>query len=264
MNRLGLIISPLCLSRKQTDIVANKKNSDERLIVVARRPGQRRKLIVAAALVLLLIAMLFYYIGFVASLRIQGEAREQNLILQQQLAELKLSYSESRREAAQAQVALRIDKKATEQVRQLILELEQQLSEQKEEITFYKGLMAPSEKEKGLGIRSWELEYSGDGRYEYRLTVQQLAAVHRLVKGYVSINVVGMQNGEQQVHSLRNLSQQVKDEKIKLRFKYFQMLSGEFNLPAGFKAQRVDIVAHSSGKKPQIVERSFDWLVQEN
>lgn len=244
--------------------MANKKNSDERMIVVAHRPGQRRKLIVAVALVALAIAMLFYYLGFVASLRIQGEAREQNLIFQQDLAELKESYAESRREAAQAQVASRIDRKATEQVRQLILELEQQLAEQKEEITFYKGLMAPSEKERGLGIRSWELEYSGDGRYEYRLTVQQLATVHRLLKGYVSINVLGLRNGEQQVHSLRDLSQQVKDEKIKLRFKYFQVLSGEFDLPAGFEAQRVDIVAHSSGKKPQSIERSFDWLVQEN
>lgn len=236
------------------------KDAEEQLVVITRSPRRRRRLMIVVAFILLILASLSYYIGFSSAMQIQGDAREAKFRLKSELDELQGAFEQIRREAAQAKVAADIDRQATEKVRLLVRDLEQQIAMQKEEIAFYKGLMAPSEKEQGLSIRAWMKERTGKGRrYEFSLVVQQLAVVHKLLKGHMRVNVVGLQDGEQKIFALRDLSQQVTEEKIKLRFKYFQTIEGEIELPEGFEAQRVDVIAQSAGNKSAFVERSFDW-----
>ncbi len=242
-----------------------KGSSEERLVVVAHNPRKQRLIVLISIFLLLSVGQLFYYLGYQSAHNIQADARIERDQLQESLHKLEQVQEKLQRETAQAKVSSQIDRQANEQVRQLVVELEQQIADQKEEIAFYKGLMAPGEKEKGLSIRGLNLDraINGDGQVHFRLIVQQLARVHRLVKGAVSINIIGMHNAKQKTFALRDLSQQFKDEKIKLRFKYFQAIDGDLVLPEGFEAQSVEVVAQSFGKKPARVERSFDWIVQE-
>jgi len=50
-----------------------------------------------------------------------------------------------------------------------------------------------------------------------------------------------------------------KAEAIKFRFRYFQNIIGELQLPEGFVPREVMVVAQSSGLNAQRLEKTFDW-----
>ena len=85
-----------------------------------------------------------------------------------------------------------------------------------------------------------------------------------MLKGFVKVNIVGNLDKELKHMPLWSVSQQIDKEKIKLRFKYFQEIEGELELPSGFQPQRVEVIAHASGKKPTQVEKTYEWKVGES
>jgi hypothetical protein len=122
--------------------------------------------------------------------------------------------------------------------------------------------MAPTKEERGLGIRSMDLLATKNTRkFAFKLVLQQLAVEHRLVRGDVQINVVGRQEGAEKTLPLSALSEQVANELIKFKFKYFQNIQADLLLPEGFEPQRIDVVVKSKGKKS--LEKKFAWLTQE-
>ena len=122
--------------------------------------------------------------------------------------------------------------------------------------------MAPTERERGLSIRSWEVYPTGDPRrFQFKLVVQQLAVKHALLKGGVTVQLVGKQNGVEQIFPLNILSEQIETMPARLRFKYFQYVDGELQLPEGFSVERVDIVAKATAPKAAQIEKHYSWVV---
>lgn len=236
----------------------------EQLVVVKRSPRKRKIVVAASALAGLLLLCLTYYIGFSAALATVEDARIERDKLQQTLQQLNSEFAETRLQLVRAERGADIDRQATENIRQLVRDLEQQIYDQKEEIAFYKGLMSPGEREQGLSIRGWTLKQDSDaGQLQYELVVQQLAVSHRLLKGYVTVTLLGTQDGKPASLQLAQVAEDLADTKIKLRFKYFQSIAGKLKLPENFQPQKVEVVAQSIGTKPATVERSYDWVVQE-
>ena len=50
-----------------------------------------------------------------------------------------------------------------------------------------------------------------------------------------------------------------KTDAVKFRFRYFQNINGEMILPEGFQPREVMVVAQSSGRNAQRLEKTFDW-----
>ena len=91
---------------------------------------------------------------------------------------------------------------------------------------------------------------------------------HQLLKGYLEFTIVGRQIDEdsqpkKQTVPLRDISKDVSVVRIPLRFKYFQRLEGELELPAKFEPELIEIKAVSTSKGSAVVEKKFSWLVQE-
>ncbi len=241
-----------------------KKGSREERVIVLRYDPRRRNFIATLLLVLL---SLILACAFLAGRHIATEERtkalnerdrfeerlvnrEQALVLlQQQLANLKLGTE--------------IDKAATEQVRYELNSLRNSIANLEEEITFYRGLMDPDAEKKGLDVRSFVVfRRRLDGPFEFKLIVQQLGPNHPLIKGHVSLDIVGQLNGKPKVWPVSKLSKQYTADRIKLRFRYFQNISGELILPDGFVPQQVRVVATAQTNKQQPVEKSFDWIIE--
>lgn len=159
----------------------------------------------------------------------------------------------------------RIDREATEQVREGVVSSEAKIASLQQELAFYRGLMAPTATEQGLGIRSLSLyEGSGEAVYRYQLIIQQLALKHRLLQGEVRMSLRGLQGGDEKVLSLGELSLKGGAATRAFRFRYFERLDGQFILPEGFQPLSVDVVAKTREKRPRQVEKRFDWqLVEE-
>lgn len=234
-----------------------------RSVVVQHRPGRRALRWGLVLLAIITSSALSYWLGERGGRSASQSFGQENIQLKQQLATVEEKWQVVSQQLANAATGAEIDRQAVNEVRAVISKHKQTINELNEEITFYKGLMAPTEREQGLGIRSWELyPGSGPGRYQYKLVLQQLALKHSMLKGTVTVDIVGKRAGVAETLSLDILSRQVEKPAIKLRFKYFQYVDGELQVPVDFVPERVDIVARATAPKKVAVEKHFGWIVQ--
>lgn len=205
-----------------------------------------------------------YYYGVFQGQRGAAVAAEEVGRLTVALTEAQTSEAQLRQQLANLELGARVDRQASEDVRQEVIDLKNQLAELQEENSFYRNLMAPSENQKGLNFGAVEISDTETPRqYRYKVVLQQLSTNHALLTGTLTFNVVGRREGEVLVLPLSELSDDVETVNIKLRFKYFQTVQGHLQLPPGFEPERIELVARSSGSNPITVEKRFGWLVQE-
>ncbi|MBU3069465.1 hypothetical protein KOI40_06500 [Aestuariicella sp. G3-2] len=242
-----------------------KGSKQQRMVVVPYRPWRK------AMLTLLLLAVSAaavygsYWFGQNQSHNLQEEAVAERDRLRVELADATSEADRLRQEVVNLKLGAEVDRKASEGVRNEVLELKSEIAGLQEDISFYRGLMSPSDNAQGLTIGSLNVISTGVPRqYEYKLVVQQLATKHNLLKGSLKFTIVGRQGEQLVTLPLKDVSDNVTSESITLRFKYFQTIEGRISLPASFEPERIELVAKSSGREPVVVEKKFGWLVQES
>ncbi len=235
-----------------------------RSVVVQEHPLRRRKMILAACLMVLAALAAGLLIGGFGSLQLQWASLQENRELQgrvvvqaQQLEGLRLWQADN-------QTRMEVDSAALEIVRLELAAQQETIAELERGIRFYKSLMAPGELAEGLIIRSMDIAPTEHGNiYQFRVLVQQNARKQELVSGVLKVQVLGVIAGEERQFDLSELSQQVPNTDIRLRFKYFQAIDGELMLPEGFFPTMLRVSAVSSGQGQTEVVEQFPWAVQE-
>jgi hypothetical protein len=157
-----------------------------------------------------------------------------------------------------------VDSATLELVRQELASQQEMIAELDRGIRFYKSLMAPGELAEGLNVRSVDL-MAGElpGRYQFRVLVQQSARKHELLTGTLNVRLLGSSDGAAVEFDLSELSAEVPKADIRLRFKYFQAIDGEMELPAGFIPKLVRVSAKSTKPRRSEISEEFPWSVQE-
>ncbi len=252
-------------------MTAVKGSKQYRMMVVPYRPY--RRLVWGLALSLLaVVAVAVSYLGG----EFKGQESQRAAIIERDRLQLELRDSSSQVEALRQQAAnltlgSEVDRRASEEVRTEVIALKAHIAELEADISFYRGLMAPTANKRGLTIGSLNVVAAEPSRtYEYSVVIQQLATSHKLLTGYLNFDVVGKQAGVAGAPSvarsipLMDLTDKVSFNNIKLRFKYFQTLRGRLVLPEGFEPERIELLAKSAGKDSVTVKKKFGWLVQES
>ena len=117
---------------------------------------------------------------------------------------------------------------------------------------------------RGLVLRPVELLATAvENRFSFRIVAQQEARKHSLLKGLLTVTVFGLVGNEELSFPLSALSEDIEDESLLLRFRYFQSIEGELVLPPGFQAEGISLVAQVSAPKKVEVREQFPWEVQE-
>jgi hypothetical protein len=235
-----------------------------RSIVVQHDPvrARRRLLLVWVTIPALFFAGLL--VGGYSSYRMLWSATEENGQLHERVVVQARQLDNLRQWQADNSTRREIDAAALELVRQELASQQEMIAELDRGIRFYKSLMAPDEQAEGLSVRGIDLiADEKSGRFQFRILVQQSARKHEVLTGSLSASLVGARDGKAVVFDLSELSIQVPSADIRLRFKYFQAIDGELELPEGFVPQLVRISAKST--KPRRVELSeeFPWSVEE-
>jgi hypothetical protein len=244
--------------------MARKVDNEQRVIVLRYDP-RRRNFVLLTALVIAIVLLLA---GFLGGRHLATHERTAALQkkeeLERQLASSTARLAELAQQVANFKLGAEIDREAANQVREEIKALRGGISSLEEEIAFYRRLMAPGAEKKGLDIHSLELyRRTMADPIRYKIVMQQLGARHPVIKGTVNIDVIGQREGQKIVIPLPQMTEELTEENIKLRFRYFQNIEGELILPEGFQPSRVRIVARSSGRDGQEIEKLFDWIVKE-
>jgi Family of unknown function (DUF6776) len=246
-------------------MVAVKGSKQYKMRVVPYRPLYPIAIALIIAVTFVVAVVGSYEFGDFKGRELQAEAIAERDALRIEVREKSDEAERMRQEVANLKLGSQVDRKASEDVRTEVIELKNQVAELQEVISFYRGLMSPTANKRGLTIGSLNVISSGAGRrYEYKLVVQQLATNHKMLSGFLNFKIVGRQGELPVTLSLKDVSDNVSFENIKLRFKYFQTLQGQLVLPEGFEPQRIELLAKSSGKDTVTVEKKFGWLVQES
>ncbi len=161
-----------------------------------------------------------------------------------------------KRELIDARLAWQVDSQALAAVREDLTATREARARLEEEVTFFRSLMDPKSVVRGLQIARFETLPLASGRYSYHLLLTQIATRRSWLSGKVYIELAGSTAQGPQVLPLTELAS-VEDYPLTFRFRYFQDLRGELQLPDGFAPVDVRIRVLRSGKDP--LERSFPW-----
>lgn len=190
---------------------------------------------------------------YLAALEIGGKARDARI-------------EDLTRALADAELGQSVDEQAARSLRDTISKMRDDMAGLREEVTFYKSLMAPSSLERGLQIAEFDV---GDGEHEnqfsYHLLLTQAEERRSWIQGSVELEVHGVRaaadgSSVEEVLGLTELTD-VDEYPLHFRFRYFQDLAGLVSLPKGFRPRAVVITATPKGRS-EPVQRSFDWRVQ--
>jgi cell division protein FtsB len=174
-------------------------------------------------------------------------------------AELRARSDEVRileQQVANLQAASGIESSAASQLRSTLSETQATVDRLAREGELYRSLMDSSVQTRGLTFQRLEIRRSATpGRFVYRLTLLQRAQKHVPLGGKLALVVKGVQGG-------KAVAVDVPLQPLKML--YFQILDGEFRLPEGFEPRTVRVVAEVNKGRPQKLESTQDWQIEEN
>ena len=228
--------------------------------------SQRRKwvLILTLALGAVLVLGAGFYLGQSAAYNGMGIDTESYRDMQLELPRTQEELTAVRGELDIERTRHEMDRRALEMVRQELASQKERIADQEEGLRFYKSLMAPEEIANGLSLRMIELIATEQPqRFAFRIVVQQEARKHELLKGELYAEVSGVLDENPMTYPLSQLSDDLDDGVLALRFRYFQAIEGELVLPEGFEPTGVSVVATASKPRKAEAREQYPWQLQE-
>lgn len=223
----------------------------QRLVLVPYRPFRNLSLGIGGVLLIIAAALGGLYAGSRYGTSTVGATPEEVERLRQTVRMYAERSKTMRDRAAVAQHDRQIVLDATEQLRLENKKLLESITVLEDQVATYKRLLSPrAAASAGLSVDRLDLHATtSQGRVSYRLLLTQASRGAGEVGGRVEARVVG---------EGRSVAVPVGDNRF--TFQYFQSLTGEWQLPAGFRPERVDIVLTPGRGAP--VQKSFRWEVQ--
>ena len=164
-----------------------------------------------------------------------------------------------RRELTMVKQAAEIDRESILSIRDQIKQFQDERLKMEEELAFLRGIVSTNSKKQALRVQNFKLEPGlVEGQYIYRFSVSQVINSGSVAKGVIEVNIEGLQDGQSVRLSLAQVSEE-KQDKIKMRFRYFQNVEGKLQLPDGFEPASIEIDVKPSGDKLEPVKESFNW-----
>lgn len=228
-----------------------------RLVVRPHRPWKDAALVVGVALAMIgLLWATFDYGRWRAGYDHVAAAREQARLVAE-LREVRGANAALTDRVALLARSSEIDETARVQVKGSITELQDEILELREELAFYRGIVAPDDGG-ALRIQSLKLARGAQDRFwHWRLVLIQSIKHEQRAFGTVDLVVHGVRGGIPAQLALREVAA-APAAVLQYSFRYFQDFEGDIMLPAGFTPGRVEIEVQPRGGGGSI-RRSFDW-----
>lgn len=235
-------------------------SQQDQLIIKRYNPWDKARRNLLMVIIVIVIGVGGYYGGLVDSVDEIQSLSLQRDILQESLADAEHTISSMSQRVSILEKGGEVDRKATEGIRQTVIELKSQIATLEEEVSFYKGIMAPGGNDKGLRVSKIDvIPEENSNRFRYSIMLTQVSDNSSYISGLAAVNIVGIRNGERIILPLRDLDSDVTELGVKFRFRYFQEIAGTLTLPSQFVPEQVQVVSQSTGSKAQRVEQTINW-----
>ena len=187
------------------------------------------------------------------------EASKQRQALQNAIEGLQEGNEALHQQLANKERAVEIDKQAYADINATLESMQNEISELKEEVAFYRGIAAPQNAAQGVQVQKLQLISNGGERgYSYKLVLVQTTKDASITRGAVKLTVQGLLDQAQKEYSFGELSGKNADQE-KFHFKYFGKTEGDIILPADFIPTRVVVHVMVDTPKQSEVDAVFAW-----
>jgi len=192
-------------------------------------------------------------------------AEDARSVLHAQIAELEQQQTTLREQNAVLERSGQIERQAYKQLEGAVTGLQDEILELKEELAFYRGIVSPADDIKGLNLQGFELSRGAQPRqYHFKVVLTQVMNNGTVVRGNLRFEVVGLHKGEQKSFTLEQMSDSTEKSGQSFRFKYFQIIEGDFLLPDEFEPIKVNLTVTPKSSTHKTQTQVFDWVVGEN
>lgn len=226
---------------------------------------QRPHLWLASAIAIILVLSLLFWLVFDYGRKTSGfylsETETQIDLLESEIAELKKQNEDLHRERTKLARDHGIDKDASSQVTKTLSEKQEQILEMKEELSFYRSIVAPSKSQRTIVIKKIDFKPEADNEYSYKVTLNHDGGkLGVLSRGIVEFAVEGQQSDGKIVRlDWPTVSTNKVNKRQKFGFKFFQNFEGSIRFPADFRPLSIYVrVLPSSSRIPK-VEEVYAW-----
>lgn len=145
-------------------------------------------------------------------------------------------------------------RETVQQMRNELYQKERDLAEMKEQLYFYRRVIAPEDLQQGVAILSAHLEKpAADGRFPFELVLRQGARKDKMARGSVHLRMAGTLDGAGRRLPMNDFY----EGERQFAFKYFQRIKGRISVPEHFVPAKVEVEV--SAEKADPVVRQFRW-----
>ena len=154
----------------------------------------------------------------------------------------------------------KIEREAYQQANQDLIKLQQKLLTQKEELVFYRGIVAPSQRALGVNLQSFEVRRkNSQNQFSFKLILTKSGKSTKKVSGNTAVLIRGESEGNVSELKLTDLILEKADKGTKFAFRYFQVFEGDIVLPDGFEPFEVKIGVKPTTKKVKAFTETISW-----
>ncbi len=230
------------------------------LVVKSHHPWRIRIVIGLVAAALLFVGWSLFEYGRFSAGYDSVEATHEHKVLLGHVDDLEHQIESLREEKAVLERAAQIERKAYDELDTTLKVLQAEILELKQELAFYRGIVSPRDAAHGLHLQRFKIESNGKpGGYRYKVILTQVLKNNETARGVVRIKIEGIRDGKPSELTLAQVSEKGVKE-LDYRFKYFQNMEGDIQLPGDFKPQRVTISVNPRNRRNQEpLEKTFDW-----
>jgi len=188
----------------------------------------------------------------------EGERRAaERAALQQQVSDLNAEGDKLKLQLATCTRSGQIDRDAVRRAQVELRELQTRQVAMQQEIDLLRGVL--SRGEGPLQVRELRLQPLPEkGHFHYSFTIAQVLRDMGKTTGTVRFTVTGKAAGKAKVLKMKELTNGERDVH-RLNFTHYQDISGELQLPAGFKPETLTVDIRPAGKKLRRETRVFQW-----
>ena len=233
------------------------------LVVRYQSPWRRRGLAIVIVLGGVLLLYVIYEWGRFAGGYSKFAEVQRRRELTAQIEALEQENEKLRGDIAKAELARNVDNKSYGVVEKNLEDLQAQVLKQREELTFYRGIVSPEDGIGGLRIQGFQIQSGGAERhYRLLLVLQQSMREDAMVSGSVNIQIEGVRANRPEQLGLPQLTDTVKgDGQLQFKLRYFQKFEQGVVLPEGFEPRAVNVEVRST-RLATPVRESYPWQVQ--
>jgi len=185
----------------------------------------------------------------------------ERLELQKRIQALDEENRTLRHRASVAEVGQRVDRQSQTDTQRMIGELQAETARQKQELQFYRGLVA---RQFGAGtLRVQELRIRPEDeerRYRVLITLVQAATRDTIANGTVTFSIEGRAGKAPQTLALADVEID-KRRQFPFSLRFFQQIEVPIELPLDFRPERLH-VEYRLGRNPEPSRQTFNWRVE--